>query len=57
LGSHDVAAKYKLDNLICIVIITNSSWTDPVEMIMPIEPLADKFKSFAGMSAKSTATA
>ena len=40
------AAKYKLDNLVCIVDYNKFQLDGPVEMIMPIEPLADKFKSF-----------
>jgi transketolase len=40
------AAKYKLDNLICIVDYNKFQLDGPVEMIMPIEPLADKFKAF-----------
>ena len=40
------AAKYKLDNLICIVDYNKYCLDGPVETIMPIEPLADKFKAF-----------
>jgi transketolase len=40
------AAKYKLDNLICIVDYNKFCLDGPVETIMPIEPLADKFTAF-----------
>jgi transketolase len=40
------AAKYKLDNLVLIVDYNKFCLDGPVEMIMPIEPLADKFKAF-----------
>ena len=40
------AAKYKLDNLICIVDYNKFCLDGPTETIMPIEPLADKFKAF-----------
>ena len=40
------AAKYKLDNLICIVDYNKYQLDGPVEMIMPLEPLADKWKAF-----------
>ena len=51
------AAKYKLDNLVCIVDYNKFQLDGPVEMIMPIEPLADKFKAFGWDSSKLTAIA
>jgi transketolase len=40
------AAKYKLDNLICIVDYNKYCIDGPVEQIMPLAPLDEKFKSF-----------
>jgi transketolase len=40
------AAKFKLDNLIAIVDYNKWSLDGPTNDIMPIEPLADKFKAF-----------
>jgi transketolase len=40
------AAKYKLDNLICIVDYNKFCLDGPVDQIMPIAPLDQKFKAF-----------
>jgi transketolase len=40
------AGKYKLDNLICIVDYNKYSIDGPVEQVMPLAPLDEKFKAF-----------
>jgi transketolase len=40
------APKFGLDNLIAIVDWNNGQIDGPVDQVMPIEPLADKFESF-----------
>jgi transketolase len=40
------AAKYKLDNLICIVDYNKYCIDGPVEQVMPLAPLDEKFKAF-----------
>lgn len=40
------AAKYKLDNLINIVDYNKFCYGGPISQIMPLEPLADKFRAF-----------
>ena len=40
------AAKYKLDNLICIVDYNKFCLEGPTSEIMPIEPLSKKFEAF-----------
>jgi transketolase len=40
------SAKYKLDNLICIVDYNKYCIDGPVEQVMPLAPLDEKFKAF-----------
>ena len=40
------AAKFKLDNLITIIDRNGLSMDGPTEEIMPLEPLADKWRAF-----------
>lgn len=44
-------SKYGLDNLVAIVDYNKNSATFPIEMAMPVEPFADKWRSF-GWSCK-----